>query len=135
MTNRTGNAVCLPRNPDASRKKAPRLVLGVTGPGGPAEAAFALHKLGWEITTAATGADARRLACKSRSAAVILPVDGVDESGLLTCAKLARANSKVRVVLVGPDDEEMERFALFAGAMAYVPVGSPVEMLVRAVTG
>jgi DNA-binding NarL/FixJ family response regulator len=132
MTIRTGNAACLPRHPEAARKKTPRLVLGATSL--PSVAVTALQEVGWVVTMAASNVHARRLAHKGRGTVVVLHVDGPDESGLLTCAKLVREMPKVRVVLVGPDDEETERFARFAGAAAYLPAGITVETIIRAVT-
>lgn len=134
MTNRTGNSVCVPRNPEASRKKAPRLVLGMAVPGGP-DLADAVQRLGWEVSTPAAAADLRRLAERGRVAAVVLPATGGAESGMLTCAKLTRINPRLRVVLVGPDDDGTERFARFVGAAAYVRAGATVGELLRAVCG
>lgn len=135
MSTGTSNMMCIPRGPDGSRAKAPRLILGLMGPGGPAELAEAFRKEGWDVVMAANGEEARRLAHHKRTKAVVMPVVNGQESGLLTCAKLVRTLPRVRVVLVGPADEETERFALFAGAAAYLPERSTTDAVIQAVVG
>ena len=57
------------------------------------------------------------MAHRCKAAVVVLPVAPLAESGFLTCAKLVLSMPKTRIYLIGPDDEELERFALFAGAV------------------
>ena len=60
---------------------------------------------------------------------MLLPVAPLAESGFLTCAKLVLSMPKTRIYLVGPDEEELERFALFAGAAGYfAETASPTEI-------
>jgi DNA-binding NarL/FixJ family response regulator len=103
------------------RKKAPRLVvgLGVSGLGAAVEAHF--RRLGWDVTRAASGAEAAELAHRCRTTAVVLPAEAEAESGLLTCAKLTAARPQARVVLVGPENAQLARFARYAGAVGYIP--------------
>jgi DNA-binding NarL/FixJ family response regulator len=131
MTKNRSNGTTV-RTP-ADRSKAPRVVLATAGAHTP-EWERVFRRLGWEVA-AAEGEDPRRVAHRLRATAVVLPVEPGTESGLLTCAKLVRELPMCRVVLVGPENEELERFALFAGAAAYVVEGAPGDDLVRAVTG
>jgi len=121
------------RDQEGMRMKAPRLVI-VRHLG---EKAVALddyfRQLGWCVKIAEDGANARKLA--NRAQAVVLPVGGRCESGFLTCAKLVAAQPDVRVVLIGPADEEQERFALFAGAAAYVTDAMPMAEVARLIVG
>ncbi len=131
MTKNRSNGTAV-RTP-ADRSKAPRVVLATAGARTP-EWDRVFRRLGWEVA-AADGDATRRVAHRLRATAVVLPVEPGTESGLLTCAKLVRELPMCRVVLVGPANEELERFALFAGAAAYVVEGAPGDDLVRAVTG
>lgn len=117
----------------ADRVNAPRVVFATAG-GQTPEWDRVFRRLGWEVAVA-EGDETRRIAHRVRATAVVLPVEPGTESGLLTCAKLVRELPMCRIVLVGPENEELERFALFAGAAAYVVEGAPGEELVRAVTG
>ena len=131
MTKNRSNGTAV-RTP-ADRSKAPRVVLATAGARTP-EWDRVFRRLGWEVAVA-DGEESRRIAHRLRATAVVLPVEPGTESGLLTCAKLVRELPMCRVVLVGPENEELERFALFAGAAAYVVEGAPGDDLVRAVTG
>ncbi len=131
MTKNRSNGLAI-RNPDG-RSKAPRVVFATAGSATP-EWDGVFRRLGWGVTAVA-GDEARATALRIRPTAVVLPVQPGTESGLLTCAKLVRDLPMCRVVLVGPADEEFERFALFAGASAYVVEGAPGDELIRAVTG
>lgn len=114
-----------------ARKAAPRLVLAGSVGGWAAK----FRELGWDVTSVPHGDDVRKVAQKLKPTAVVLPVDHGDETGLLICAKLVRAVPMCRVVIVGPAEEELERFALFAGAASYVDADGPFEDLTRAITG
>jgi DNA-binding response OmpR family regulator len=124
----------LPREPLELRKKTPRLVLGLT-----AELASVIEShfrgLGWDVTHAATGAEAGRLARRSKATAVVLAAETATESGLLTCAKLSLVRPHPRVVLVGPEDQRLMRYARLAGAVGYLPEGAGVAAVARAVLG
>jgi len=97
---------------------APKIVLGRLGfLNEMLEAHF--RKLGWRVGVAPEGDAVRTMAHRCKAAAVVLPVAPLAESGFLTCAKLVLSMPKTKVYLVGPDDEELERFALFAGAAGY----------------
>ncbi len=94
-----------------------------------AEAAERLGRDGWQVWRAASGSEARRLACRNFPDAVVLPADGPDESGWLTCAKLRRAQPQLRVLLVGDCTDDGQRFAQFVGAADLVPpTVSPDEL-------
>jgi DNA-binding response OmpR family regulator len=97
---------------------APKIVLGRLGNLNEGlEAHF--RNLGWRVGLAAEGDGVRNMAHRCKAAVVVLPVAPLAESGFLTCAKLVLSMPKTRIYLIGPDDEEMERFALFAGAAGY----------------
>ena len=92
---------------------------------GPVDSALAIAAYfgdhGWDVHTAKSAKEARKLAQRLNACLAVLPVRGEPESGWLGCVKLTRSGSKAKVVLIGPPwDEEAERFALFAGAAAYL---------------
>jgi DNA-binding NarL/FixJ family response regulator len=117
------------------RRKAPRLVLGL-GMSGLASAVDAhFRNLGWDVARAPSGEEAGRLAHRHKATAVVLPVESVAESGLLTCAKLTITRPNARVVLLGPEDNGLARFARYAGAVGYLPTGAGVAAVVKAVLG
>jgi DNA-binding response OmpR family regulator len=97
---------------------APKIVLGRLGTmNEPLERQF--RDRGWRVGTAAEADALRTMAHRCKAAVVLLPVAPLAESGFLTCAKLVLSMPKTRIYLVGPEDEELERFALFAGAAGY----------------
>src|SRR3954452_544788 len=109
----------------------PGLGLGVSGLAAAVDAHF--RNLGWDVARAPSGEEAGRLAHKAT--AVVLPVESNPESGLLTCAKLALVRPHARVVLLGPEDQRLVRFARYAGAVGYLPPGAGVAAVARAVLG
>jgi hypothetical protein len=117
--------LCEPKSTHPHEKErvlTPKIVLGMMD--GPLAASLEKYflDLGWRVCTVNSTSEVRRKAHGGRAAAVVIPVAAfVGESAFLTCAKLVRSLPKVKVVLVGPDSEEQERFALFAGAAGYVP--------------
>lgn len=111
-------------------RKSPKIIVGIHGTAA-LQLEHTFKQLGWRVRAAADADEARMFASKCRAAVVVLPVSQFAESGFLTCAKLVAAMPKTRVWLVGPADEELERFALFAGAAGYLPEGvSAGEMAV-----
>lgn len=120
---------------DAVNRKAPRLVLGLGLSGLASAVETYFRNQGWEVVRLANAAEAGRYAHTHRTTAVILPVETGDESGLLTCAKLALSKRKSRVVLLGPEDDRLLAFAKHAGAAGYIPANCGVAAIVRAVTG
>lgn len=120
---------------ESIQRKAPRLVLGlgISGLASAVEAYF--RNQGWEVVRKPCAAEAGRYAHSHRATAVVLPVDAGGESGLLTCAKLGVSKKKARVVLVGPEDERLMRYAKLAGAAGYIPGNCGTAAIVRAVLG
>jgi len=103
---------------NSSVQVAPKIVLGRLGTMNEAlESQF--RQEGWRVGSAAEADDLRTIAHRCKAAVVLLPVAPLAESGFLTCAKLVLSMPKTRIYLVGPDEEELERFALFAGAAGY----------------
>jgi DNA-binding response OmpR family regulator len=124
----------LPREPFELRKKAPRLILGLTTElAGMVESHF--RGLGWDVTHAVNATEVGRLARRNKATAVVLAAETVTESGLLTCAKLSLVRPHTRVVLVGPENQRLIRYARLAGAVGYLPEGSGVAAVARAVLG
>ena len=72
----------------AARNRTERsVVLALPESGVTTETADRLRWAGWRVFYATTRADLRRLACRMTPDAVVLPAEGPDESGWLTCAK------------------------------------------------
>jgi DNA-binding NarL/FixJ family response regulator len=117
------------------RRKAPRLVLGLGVSGLAATVDAHFRNLGWDVARAPSGEEAGRLASRHKATAVVLPVESNTESGLLTCAKLSLVRPHARVVLLGPEDRRLAKYARYAGAVGYLPAGAGVAAIVRAVLG
>jgi len=99
------------------------------------EAAKRLSHSGWQVYRAATSDSLRRLTCRMAPEVVVLPADGLDESGWLTCAKLMRAIPHLRVIVVGEPSDEATDIARFTGAEALVPTDVTAEELGDRVAG
>jgi hypothetical protein len=117
---------------DKSPKKFPRVVIGLGESPFATKAAAQLRALGWEVTTAASGEEARRLAVRGKAHALVLGLCG----DLLATAKVVTALPKrTKVVLVGPTaDPGQEQASTFLGA-AFVAESDGVGGLVEAVRG
>ena len=110
----------------------PCLVVAHTGPVYAALTCRAFRRLGWDVYTAQTGPEARRLARMLDAELVVLDTALPDESGWLTCDKLTAEVPHVRVVLVAAEAGEREdRFAAFVGADALVREADGVSALLR----
>ena len=111
---------------EKDRKKMPKIIVGLTGTTA-LKLEHTFRQMGWRVSAANGAAETRATAQRCRAAVVVLPVSQFAESGFLTCVKLVAAMPKTRVWLVGPADEEHERFALFAGAVGYLSEGMSVQ--------
>src|SRR4029079_2821687 len=78
-----------------------------------------LRRSGWRVYRATDCAGLRHLAWRAMPEIVVLPAEGVDESGWLTCVKLLRSSPRLRGILVGPAGEQA--YAQFVGAEALLP--------------
>ncbi len=79
------------------------------------------RRIGWDVYTARSGAELRRLARMLSPNLVILSTELPDESGWLICDKLTRELPNLWVVLVGMDvDAADHRFADTVGARALI---------------
>ena len=85
-------------------------------------AADRLQRAGWRVYRAATIASLRRLACRLAPEVIVMSVDGSDESGWLTCAKLLRGAPRMRVIVVGETTAKERALARFIGAEALLPL-------------
>jgi DNA-binding response OmpR family regulator len=94
-----------------------------------------LRRRGWHVWSAASHCELRRLAAAHFPAAAVLAAEGRDESGWLTCAKLQRAQPRMRVILIGHDDSEAECLAGFVGAAALLPPETDPSDLIAEIEG
>jgi CheY-like chemotaxis protein len=100
---------------------SPCLVLAHPHPDSQAILARGFRRLGWDVYSAQSGPEARRLARMLAADMVILHVDLPEESGWLTCDKLIREQPSVSVILVGDDlSPRSQDLADFVGARALV---------------
>jgi DNA-binding response OmpR family regulator len=126
-------ALTLP--PTGTRKKTPRLILGLGVSGLAAAVDAHFRTLGWDVGRAASAEEAAEMALRTRANAVVLTAEPLTESGVLSCAKLKIGRPATRIVLVGPEDARLARFARFAGAASYLPERTGAPAIVRAVLG
>ena len=90
------------------------------------------RRLGWEVFTATSGEEVRRLAGLLNPDAVILATLLAGESGWLTCTKLLCDHSDLKVILVGADrSASAHEFAAFVGAARLVSEVDGVAVLVE----
>lgn len=114
----------------------PRLVMAYADSAHAALSARHFRRLGWEVHLASSGPDARRLARVLAPEVVVLDTQLPDESGWLTCAKLALENGAQKVLLVsGNITAEEERLAATVGASALVERSRGVMVLINEVLG
>jgi len=109
-----GGGCGLFREKDGAKRKAPRIVLA-GGPDFAIRAAEYLYLMGLDVISAGSADVLHSLAVRSRTAAVVLPIETAGESGFLTCAKLRLCRPKLKVVLVGSPTDRSRRFARFLG--------------------
>src|SRR5437016_5408891 len=86
-----------------------------------AETAGRLRQSGWRVHRVADCESLRGLTCRMTPEVVVLPADGSDESGWLTCAKLLRAIPGLRVIVIGEQTVHGAQLARFIGAEALIP--------------
>jgi DNA-binding response OmpR family regulator len=80
-----------------------------------------LHRAGWNVYLAKSGAEARHLTNTVSPAVVVLDTDLGDESGWLICEKLSREQPSLKVILVSDClTPELSSFASFVGAAALI---------------
>jgi hypothetical protein len=109
----------------------PCLLVAQAEPAHAALTARSFRRVGWDVYTARTGPEVRRLARMLAPRLVVLDTLLPEESGWLTCEKLVHELAGVRVLLV--DDEACplrESLAHFVGAAALVARGdAPAALL------
>jgi DNA-binding response OmpR family regulator len=89
-------------------------------------------RLGWEVYTATSADEVRRLARRLGPAVVILATSLAGESGWLTCRKLLCGRPDLKVILVGADrSASAHEFAAFVGAARLVSAADGVAVLVE----
>src|SRR4051794_424036 len=113
----------------------PCLVLAHTDEARAREVARSFRRLGWDVYLAASGPEARRLSRLLGPELVLLDAELPQESGWLTCAKLASEVPGARVVLVGRVDALSEGFGAFVGSAAVVRRDAGVAELLAPTAG
>lgn len=110
--------------------KATRKVVALGPIDDRADVAELFRSRGWEVVTAETGKETRKLAVKHGATLAVFPARGEPETGWMSCLKLVRTGRKRRVILVGEvGDREAENFARFAGATAYLTPEDGLEAI------
>jgi DNA-binding response OmpR family regulator len=108
----------------------PCLLIAQADPGDAARTARSFRRLGWDVYTARTGPEVRRLARMLDPRLVVLDTLLPEESGWLTCEKLTHELADVRVLLVDDDAcPERKSLADFVGAAALVARGAGPDAL------
>jgi CheY-like chemotaxis protein len=106
------------------KKRRSDLVLALNDPARRDALCRLLRERGWNVHVAGSGPEARRLARRASSSIVILDTQLPEESGWLTCAKIALADTAQRVprvILVQHgEDAAGEQRAQAVGAAALV---------------
>ena len=110
-----------------TRAYRPCVVLAQSGEGA---TPTRLRRLGWDVYQAGEGPEARRLAKMLEPELVVIDVKLDDESGWLTCAKLAQERPAQRIILLGEAGERSQKMAEFVGASAIVPCDDTLATLV-----
>ena len=124
----------LPLPPLTLRKKNPRLILGLSLSGMAAEVDAQFRTMGWDVLRFSPE-EAARLAHRQKASAIVLSLEGAQESGLLMCAKIRLVHPHARIVLIGPESQRNSRFARLAGAAGYLPDRVTAPAVARAVLG
>ena len=90
-----------------------------------------LRRLGWGIHLARSAGEVRQLTNEFSPQVVVLETQLPDESGWLTCEKILRDDSTVKVVLVASQWERSgQDFAEFVGAAALISQEDGVQALI-----
>ena len=119
------------KRPQAGRQK---LIVSHHDPDYSARVSKQFRQLGWDVHSAESEADVRRLARSIAPAVVILATDFPGESGWLTCAKLTSERPGLKVILVGHGlTPDQVRFGTFAGSSALVELEHGMRGLVEEV--
>ena len=94
----------------------------------------AFRRLQWQVLSARSADEVRRLARVHNPDLVVLAADLAGESGWLTCDKLRSEHPGVKVALIAEEPTPyFERFADFVGAAALVSIHSAPAALVELV--
>jgi CheY-like chemotaxis protein len=114
----------------------PRLIVAHADAAYVALVSRAFRRLGWDVHSAATGPEARRLARQLAPEVLVLAAELEGESGWLTCHKVLSEQPRVKVFLVGDNARPGNgEFAHFVGAVALLPQSDSVQTLVADVCG
>lgn len=92
------------------------------------------RQLGWEVHSAASEGDIRRVTRAVSPAVLVLATDFPAESGWLICAKLTREHPGLQVILVGNSmTPDQVRFGAFAGGKALLEQAHGMRALIEEV--
>jgi len=98
--------------------------------------ARAFRRMGWDVYSAHSGPEARRLARRLDADVVVLDADLPEESGWLTCDKLTREQPLAKVILVSDNlSPRNQELAAFVGASALVSYGDGPAALAEEICG
>jgi DNA-binding response OmpR family regulator len=120
---------------DLAARATRSVILALPNSAVTAATADQLRRKGWRVYCAETCDALRRLTCRLTPEVVVLPADGSDESGWLTCAKLLRENAGLRMIVVGEATAEGNEYARFIGIEALVPGDATADELADQVEG
>lgn len=128
FTHRHGDVTEVTPGPIPAR----RLIVGHADDGFISRVCQQFWHLGWDVYPAHSAGEVRRLAAELPApGVVILPTQFDDESGWLTCAKLAKEYPAHRVILVGPyTTPDLQRYTAFVGGSALLGQDSSMRSLV-----
>jgi DNA-binding response OmpR family regulator len=93
-----------------------------------------LRRAGWRTFRARNCDHVHSLAAEVEPEVVVLPADGADESGWLTCVKLLETMPGLRVIVVGSSAADGVEFARFVGA-TLMPCDATAEELADHIDG
>jgi len=94
------------------------------------------RRMGWDLYSARSGPEVRRLVRMLEADLVIMDADLPEESGWLTCDKLTREQPLVKVILVSDNlSARNQELAAFVGASALVRHGEGVAPLMEELIG
>ncbi len=122
--------------PTLEGRPHPLILLAHPDPCYISRASQAFRACGWDVQTARTALEVRRLVRKLPPAAVVLAAQLREESGWLTCDKLVRQQPGLKVFLVEANPTaESYQFAEFVGAAGVLPEADDASLLVDEALG
>ena len=114
----------------------PCLIVAHGDPGYASQVSRAFRRLGWDVYSATTGPEARRLTRMLYPDLLVMGTELDGESGWLTCEKVLGEQPNLKVFLVGDSSRPANgEFANFVGAVALLPQMDSVQALIEEIDG